>query len=243
LVEAVDETQEVQAVNIAKALPGVTQVSMSWGSAETACDLADYDTTFVQAGVTFFAASGDTAAIRWWPSTSANVISVGATSLTVGTKTESVWTKSGCGPSAFEPRPISQDGVYSTVGLYRGAPDICAVGDPNTGVSIYCSYPQDGTDGYTGTGWFISGGTSASTPIIAGMANASGVSATSTAQLASNLYSNLGLSSLYDITLGTSGGISAGPGFDLATGIGSPRSMSCFFATAPSPTARISRPR
>ncbi len=228
LVECVDDTHLTDGVNLAKTLPGVTQVSMSWGSVETACSLANYDSTFTQQGVTFYASSGDTAGIRWWPATSDNVIAVGGTTWnkTGGAYngSESVWSMSGCGPSAFEPRPVSQDSVYSVVGLYRATPDICAVGDPNTGVSVFCNTPTASAS----AGWIIEGGTSASCPIVAGMANASGSIVSGTAQMAANLYAHLGLAGIYDVTTGNDS-FAAGIGFDLASGIGTPRGTTCFF--------------
>ncbi len=76
------------AVNYAKNLPGVSVVSMSWGTNEFAGESA-YDSVFTtpagHIGVTFVAASGDSGA--WsgpsYPSVSPNVVAVGGTTLTM----------------------------------------------------------------------------------------------------------------------------------------------------------------
>ncbi|MFI5385805.1 MAG: S8 family serine peptidase, partial [Fimbriimonadales bacterium] len=229
LVEAVSPnfSDLMNAVNVAKALPNVRQISMSFGGTETGCLFVDFDGRLVRNGVTFFGAAGDTAGARDYPALSENVVSVGGTSLTVTNSGswvgETVWTGTGCGKSAFEPRPVFQDVVYPIVGLYRASCDISAVADPNTGVSVYDSFAYQGA-----SGWLVFGGTSASCPIVAGIANASGVSFASSQSLNTRLYSGRGGANFHDITAGSSGGFSAAPGWDFPTGVGSPNGLGGF---------------
>lgn len=231
LVEAASAlvTDLMHAVNVAKSLPNVRQVSMSFAANETGCLYATYNGTFLRNGVAFFGASGDTAGARVFPACSYNVVCVGGTSLTVtagGVWTaESVWTSTGCGPSAFEPRPIYQDFLYGTVGLYRGGVDVAAVGDPNTGVQVYDSTPYQGF-----SGWYIVGGTSASTPIMAGCVNATERVFASSQALNTQLYSGIGGTNLHDIVNGVSGSFPATPGWDFASGIGTPNDLGLLFS-------------
>ncbi len=229
LVEAASASLSdlMAAITVAKRLPGVRQVVISFGSPEDACSLANYDSIFVQNGVEFFAAAGDTSGERDFPAESMNVVAVGGTTLTValdGTwMSETVWTSTGGGPSKFEPRPIFQDGIQSLVGAYRGNADLAAVGDPNTGVSVYDSFAYQGA-----SGWQVFGGTSAGTPIIAGIANAAGATRAGSQALNANLIAHLGTSSFHDITQGSSSTFSAAVGWDFPTGVGTPNGLSGF---------------
>ena len=212
------------AVNIAKALPNVKQVSMSFGSTESACNFVHYDPNLVQNGVTFFAASGDTPNVKSFPSLSKNAVSVGGTTLNLdgsGNRvSENCWSQTGSGKSAFEPRPTFQNKVGTIVLGYRGGCDIAAVGDPATGVSVFDSTPSGGI-----SGWINFGGTSVACPIIAGIVNAGGVPHSSSQALNVSLYSLLGTSNIYDITHGTSGVNSADHGWDYVSGVGAPNGI------------------
>lgn len=217
----------MEAVGVAKNLPGVRQISMSFGATEFACGFVGYDPVLTEPGVTFFAPTGDTSNERDFPGMSKNVVSVGGTSLTLngqgGRENEVVWKSTGGGVSQFEPRPHFQDTVVSFMGAYRGAADISAVGDPNTGVSVYTSTPSQGA-----SGWLVIGGTSAGTPIIAAMANASGNIRSSSYELNQRIYSLIGTGSFYDVVVGRSGNLNAGTGYDLATGAGVPNGLGAF---------------
>ena len=133
---------------------------------------------------------------------------------------ETVWSDTGCGPSAFEPRPVFQDGFYKTIGLYRGGCDIGAVADPNTGVAVYDSTKYQGS-----SGWFIVGGTSLSTPLIAGIANSTGQSFSNTAAFAKTLYSLAGSSYFHVVKSGSSGGFNAGTPWCFPVGLGTPNGL------------------
>jgi subtilase family serine protease len=226
LVEAASSliSDMMVAVRAAKALPGVREVSTSFGIGETACSFVDYDPILIQNGVTFFASAGDSPGDRDYPAESMNVVAVGGTSLQAaldGTYvSESVWDSTGCGPSNFEPRPVFQDVFYSKIGLYRGACDISSVADPNTGVAIYDSTPYQGT-----SGWLEVGGTSVSCPVVAGIVNSAGVVFDSSQTLNSLLYGAAGTSVFHPVTKGSSGGFKAGTPWSFPTGLGSPSGL------------------
>lgn len=227
LVEAASATVSdlMDAVNVAKALPGVKQVSMSFGALEDPCFLVHYNSAMLQSGVVFFAASGDTANERNFPAVSRNVVAVGGTTLTLtGTNerlNETVWNKTGSGLSQYEPRQTFQNVVVSQVQRYRGVADISAVADPNTGVSVYDSTPSGGV-----SGWLIIGGTSASSPIIAGMQNAAGTSYSNSKEFNAHIYGQIGGVAFFDVVSGAAGLHAAGTGWDYPTGVGSPIGLS-----------------
>jgi subtilase family serine protease len=159
------------AVNVARYLPGVSVVSMSWGMGEFAgqTSLDSYFTTPANHnGVTFIAASGDDGPFSGaeWPSSSANVLGVGGTSLIVGAGGgyvgEAAWSGSGGGVSQYVSEPSYQR-TLQTTGL-RTAPDVAFDGDPATGVSVYTTDPRTGRGA-----WQTVGGTSVGAPAWAGL--------------------------------------------------------------------------
>ena len=209
----------VSAVNYARQQPGVSVVSMSWGSAEFPQELK-YDSVLTtplgHSGITFVAASGDNGAGTIWPSVSPNVLSVGGTQLMTGPTGayagEIGWSNSGGGLSLYEVEPSYQFGVQSTGS--RTTPDVAYNAAPNTGFSVY----QGGT-------WYVVGGTSAGTPQWAGLIALAdqqraqhGLGPLNQAQ--TQIY-NLPASDFHDVVFG-SNGYSAGVGYDLVTGLGSP---------------------
>ena len=78
-------------------------------------------------------------------------------------------------------------------------------------------YPETGAPG----GWWIVGGTSLSSPALAGVINLAG-HFRSTASELSNVYTNLGSVNFRDITVGTAGSFSCTTGWDKVTGVGTP---------------------
>jgi len=241
LVEAADDsvnsagvpTNLLHAVSVAASQPNVTVVSMSWGVPEFASE-TQYDSYFGAPGVTFVAASGDNGAGTIWPAVSPNVLAVGGTTLEISSSGdyggETGWGNgfrsassggSGGGISQYEKAPAYQQGNYlSSVADANGmrmSPDVAYDADPNTGVAVY-----DSTNG----GWQVIGGTSAGTPQWAAlvaladqMRAAVNESSLSTVQTLTALYQEQG--DFHDITSGNSG-YSAGVGYDLVTGLGSP---------------------
>ncbi len=222
------------ALNTARNTPGVSVVSMSWATTEFNGEqyYNGYFTTPAghlggndqPGGITFVAAAGDSGAYYGadWPAVSPNVLAVGGSSLTVYGYTyagETAWSWGGGGYSKYLARPSYQAGVqFST---YRTTPDVAYNADPYSGVYVYSTITP-----YTGySGWLAAGGTSAGTPQWAGLIALAdqarawyGRPSLNGAQSA--LYS-LPSSDFHDITTG-SNGYAAGPGYDLATGLGSP---------------------
>ena len=202
------------AVNLAKTLPGVKEVSMSWGASEFLSQgLVDPD--YAQSGVAFFASTGDHSDIEY-PSTSPNVVAVGGTSLSFagGVTTETAWSSTGGGISAQSAIPSYQSTLSAILGAKRGVPDISGYADANPGVAVFSTSAFNG--------WSTVGGTSVACPMMAGMANARG--SYSSSSVAENLrnYTNLGSTAFRDIKSGTSGSNSAVVGWDATTGCGSP---------------------
>ena len=176
-------------------------------------------------GVTFLAASGDNGNVGGYPAFSPNVVSVGATTLTLSGNnyvSETGLNTSGGGISQYESKPSYQFGVTQS-STFRTIPDVAINGDKNTGVSVY-----DSLNGGSSTPWYKIGGTSASTPIWAGLMaitnqgrkNIGLGTLDGTSQTLPRLYS-LNSSDFHDITSG-SNGFSAGTGYDLVTGLGTP---------------------
>jgi hypothetical protein len=225
------------AVDYARNQPGVVAVSMSWGgsefSAETFFD-GHFTTPAGANGITFVAASGDSAAYLGliWPAASPNVLAVGGTSLpgldSAGNYVagqETGWSYSTGGFSSYENQPSYQSQVIASTS--RTNPDVAYNADPNTGVAVYDTVSYHGQ-----TGWFQVGGTSAGAPqwaalvaiadqgrALAGHSSLDGPGQTLPAiyQMATTGQSTY----FHDVTKGNNG-YSAGPGYDLVTGLGSP---------------------
>ena len=208
---------------------GRGEVSMSWGGGEFPQE-ASLDGYFTAPGVVYFAAAGDYPGVIY-PCASPNVVCVGGTSTARSEYTgnliaEIAWSDAGGGISYYEPAPgyqTSRPVVANQLGGYRGVPDISADSNPNTGVWVWTTYPLDGLY----TGWFTVGGTSAATPLVAGIVNASGHFASSSAAELSTLY-NSPASSFSDVTYGACGyysGTFSTAGWDLCTGFGSPKNL------------------
>ncbi len=214
-----------KAVDVARKLTGVTQVSMSWGGSEFSSEAGD-DSHMLQTGVVFFASSGDTGGATIYPGVSPNVVSAGGTTIhrdASGNFTgETGWSGSGGGPSKYEARPSYQDGIKAIVGSARGVPDFSFDADPNSGVSVYDSTPCQGL-----SGWLVFGGTSVSAPSLAGVVNLAGGFQSSSALEMGLIYGNLGNSTDFrDITSGTAGKFSCAVGWDFVTGVGSDQGLS-----------------
>ncbi len=227
LVEARSSSTKdlMQAVDKAVSIPGVKQVSMSWGGGEYIGETTT-DIHFPQnKGIVFLSSSGDTGGVVEYPSCSSNVIAVGGTSVQTdgagNLLTETGWSGSGGGVSLYETRPGYQSFVPN-VGTKRSVPDLSAIADPYTGVSVYCTTP------YYTPGWQVLGGTSVACPTTAGMVNAAGSTYSSTLDQATSIYNHLGTSAFFDVTSGSAGSFSCLPGWDFVTGVGSPRGTAAF---------------
>jgi len=185
-------------------------VSNSWGASEFSGE-AGYDSHFAQTGVSFFVSSGDAGLPAEYPSASTNVISVGGTTLHFSGgsfSSETGWSGSGGGCSAYETKPSTQSTGSVNCNGMRATPDVSLDADPASGVSVYDSVRYQGQ-----MGWFTVGGTSASSPMWAARSADAGTVVDS-----GYVYGNS--ISFRDITSGNNGA-SALPGFDLVTGRGS----------------------
>lgn len=231
LVEAKSSslTDLLSAVNYARNRADVSAISMSWGGSEFSGQTG-YDTYFTSTyGASFFASSGDAGGVISWPSSSANVVSVGGTTLTQNgaSYSETAWSGSGGGVSIQVPKPSYQS---QTTYSMRSTPDVAYNADPNTGFLVIDNY------GYrTSNNWWAVGGTSAGAPQWAAI-QAIGKSATN-----NNFYANYPQSysvDFNDVVGGTSGGFSAVAGYDLSTGIGSP--IGTDFGAPPAPDFIVS---
>jgi Pro-kumamolisin, activation domain/Bacterial Ig-like domain (group 3) len=229
-------------------------VSTSWGSCEpsTPPQLRFQENVIFQAmaaqGQTVLAAAGDSGSEGCStdslavddPASQPYVTGVGGTSMTAdapGSPTETTWNTvgggaGGGGVSTIWPRPSWQVGPGTGTGTAREVPDVSASADPNDGYTLY----------YQGN-WMGIGGTSAAAPLWAALvAVANQGCSGSLGFLNPLLYANgtAGGSLFHDITIGNNdstgtnaGQYGAAPGYDMATGWGSPNgsyltSSACF---------------
>jgi subtilase family serine protease len=199
---------------------GKGEVSMSWSGGEFSTESSN-DSHFGNNNVVYFASSGDTGGVNGYPSVSPYVLSAGGTTIHRNSSgqftVETGWSGSGGGPSQYENKLSYQNSVPGTDPTKRSAPDFSFDADPNSGVSVYDSTRCQGA-----SGWLVFGGTSVSSPSLAGIVNLAGHFATNSPSELTTIYSNYTNSNDFrDITVGTAGGFSAGPGYDFVTGVGS----------------------
>jgi subtilase family serine protease len=211
---------------------GATEISDSWGGGEYSGEQSDQ--TFNHPGVAITVSSGDNGYGSFgYPAASPYVVAVGGTTLNTtgsnGYASESAWSGSGSGCSSFEPARSWQtslsDWSLTGCGTRRGVADVAADADPNTGAAVF-----DTTRYWGSSGWFQVGGTSLSSPLVAGVfALAGGTSSVSYA--ASVPYSHPG--ALHDVTSGSSGSCgtimcNGSTGYDGPTGLGTPNGLGAF---------------
>ncbi len=174
------------------------------------------------AGITLLASAGDNGAAVDYPAAEPDGLGVGGTSITPsGTSygSESAWSGTGGGCDANDSPPsyqVNMPGLSSVCGgtSQRGVPDVAMDADPNTGVNVVANGQAQQV-----------GGTSLASPMWAGTLDVIYQSSGATGFAAPVLY-GLAEGSLYhtvfhDITTG-SNGYAAGPGWDAATGVGTP---------------------
>jgi len=229
---------------------GGGDVSNSWGGGEFSGQV-NYDPAFraTWQNVTYFASAGDSAGAIQYPATSPWVVSAGGTTINRDANgnflSESCWTDSGGGYSTIEEWQSSPDifngmgpwsnyqyelfGAEPYVQPFRSVPDFAFDADPSSGVWVY--------DTDDGGGWTIVGGTSVSSPSLAGLVN-SAKNKLGLAPVTGGYYNveenNLIYSQLfsyeayktnfYDVTTGSNGN-SVGQYYDQCTGVGTPRGL------------------
>lgn len=208
-------------------LMGATAINNSYAASERyGANLLQFEPYYSLPGIFVVAASGDWGYGAWYPASSNNVIGVTGTSLflrndnTYGSEVAWNLTGSGCSDlfDAFPFQTSLPNWQAMGCGAKRGIADVSAVGDPRTGIAIYNTTASHGR-----TGWYIAGGTSLSSPIIAAALAMQEASNNGTG--ASYIYENP--TKFRDVTQGGNGGCSnasckAGVGYDGPTGIGSP---------------------
>ncbi len=228
-------------------------ISISWGGAEstwtaqamTAFDSAAQDAAAM--GVTVCAAAGDGGSSDGvtdgmnhvdFPASSPHILACGGTTLNSANgviQSETVWndgTQGGATGGGFSvqfPLPSYQAsaGITPPSGGGRGVPDVAGDADPQTGYQVL-------VDGES----LVIGGTSAVAPLWSGLI----------ALLNQKLGKPVGLlqqqiyplpaaaDAFHDITQGSNGAFSAGPGWDATTGLGSPDGVNLLQALSGSVT-------
>jgi hypothetical protein len=176
-----------------------------------------------------------------WPQNLPWVTSTGGTTLYAPSATkpgysETAWSGagSGCDP-ALDPAEGQPAAVSRQCNGHRAGSDISADADPITGLAVYDTYAPASGDPYD---WIVVGGTSASSPLIAGMYARAGHTSGVTGP--NRLYAKPA-GAFNDVTLGQNavGGTCqragfakrvcvAGPKWDGPTGRGSPKGLAPF---------------
>jgi Subtilase family len=284
LVEAdSNENSDLYAAEQTAAALGATEISNSWGGEEPDEDSPAFD----HPGVVITASSGDAGYLNWlseeqppsanYPASSPRVIAVGGTRLELNEAatardSETVWNDGGESEGVLEgagaggggcsevfTAPPWQQAVsdWSFVGCAsaRAVADISADADPYTGVAVYDSTETEGE-----RGWWMIGGTSVASPIIAATFALAG-GAKGVEYPARTLYENAAKTHapLHDVRAGSNGecllpfkaakGLSgcsaieeaescevqaiclAVNGYDGPTGVGTPDGLGAFLAT------------
>ena len=223
LVEASSTSVQDLGIGVNTAVSrGAVAISNSYGGPEFGGETF-YDSTYYDhPGVAVTASSGDDGFGVQFPASSPHIISVGGTSLTTAVNprgwAEVAWSGAGSGCSTGESKPSWQTDPSCSG---RTVADVSAVADPSTGVAVYQG------------GWNVVGGTSVSSPIIAGVYALAG-KPTAGSYPGSYLYSQPG--QLNDVTTGSNGSCggsylcTAGTGFDGPTGLGTPNGLGAFIS-------------
>ncbi|MDO8418101.1 MAG: S53 family peptidase [Agitococcus sp.] len=228
------------AIQLANSM-GSGTVSMSFGALEGPWT-AGVESLFQAAGMTYLAATGDSGSQVNWPAVSSKVLAVGGTTLTYsgsGARSEVAWANTGGGVSAYTPIPsyqsvLSMASVLKTpfISKMRGVADVAFNADPRTGQYVVITAP-----GAKVANWFSYGGTSVSAPQWAGLvaviqASRAVLNKAALPSLHTALYLNTAsvpgsyAGAFADVQSGTNGTCStckAVVGYDLLTGLGTPK--------------------
>lgn len=216
-------------------------ISISWGGPEDAWTAQSRDALnsacqdAATMGVTVLAASGDDGASDGstsgaptvdFPAASPYVVGCGGTKLTISgaaIASEQAWNElsanegaTGGGVSQVFALPSYQQSANVPKApngfVGRGVPDVAGDADPETGYDVFVDGQQS-----------VIGGTSAVAPLWAGLLALINQSlGTNVGYVNPLLYSAKVEPAFHDITSGSNGDYSAGPGWDACTGLGSP---------------------
>ena len=188
----------------------------------------DYPASFAPAydnaakkGLAVTASSGDGGFGVLFPASATNVIGVGGTTLVVddtGARTaETAWSGAGSGCSVYNGAPAWQTISGNPCAGKKAIADLSADADPNSGLAIYTTYQGQ-------TGYWVFGGTSLASPLVAALYTIQGgYDATTLA----GKYAWAAGTPYFDVTSGSNGTCSpsvlctAGNGWDGPTGRGS----------------------
>ena len=252
LVEADEDqlSSQMVAVAYARTVPNVSVISMSFGWDGDYSDEQPYgdEQLFTTTpanhigGITYVASTGDNGATGGYPeypAYSPGVLAVGGTVLNVGGDNiyggETGWSGSGGGMSPFE-QPAYQRGIVTQSDTQRTIPDVAftaglgseaetgGASEQLVGVAVYDTYSNG-----VGTGWSSVSGTSVSAPCWAGLIaiadqgrNLNGLPSLDGETQTLPLIYAMPSTDFNEITSGSNGTYSAGPGYNLVTGRGSP---------------------
>jgi hypothetical protein len=217
------DTAEDEAVTL-----GATEISNSWAGPEFSGESSE-DSFFDHPGVLITVAAGDEGYGAQYPASSPDVIAVGGTALTRASNargwSETAWSGTGSGCSAYEPKPSWQTDKGCA---NRTDNDVAAVASTETPVSIADSYKLPHEFSVPEAGWTLVGGTSVASPLVAGtmaLANAYTRSFPGAEALYEEATQN-GTGVLDNVTSGNNGSCGtylceAGPGYNGPTGLGS----------------------
>ena len=220
------------------AVLGANAISNSYGGGEFSSETSSaYDGHFTHPGIAITVSTGDSGYGTEFPATSAHVTAVGGTSLQSSSNargwTETAWSGTGSGCSYYVPHPSWQPLIGTCT--HRVVADVSAVADPYTGVAVYDSYGSSG-----GANWYVFGGTSVSSPIIAGVYALAGNAGGLTPGITYGEYPYAHRSGLFDVVSGSNGRCTswrnrtnlalctAVTGYDGPTGLGTPDGINAF---------------
>jgi len=198
--------------------------------------------------VTVLAATGDTGAAGYtysmagvfpspavsWPASDPLVTAVGGTELNLSPagrrrSQDVAWPQGGGGRSSVFARPSYQEGLGGVSAAHRVIPDIAMDGSCDSGMAAF----GVGQSARPKPGWFVACGTSLSTPLLAGLVALAGQQAGHSLGLINPALYRMAAAhdrGIVDVRRGDNSyplsgspsvhGFTAGPGYDLTTGVG-----------------------
>jgi len=198
-----------------------TEISDSWGGGDTSARVAE-NSHYNHTGIPILVAAGDSGYGTEFPASVPTVIAVGGTNLKTAANSrewsEAVWSGTNSGCSGFQSKPTWQTDAGCSK---RTDNDVAAVAAPETPLSVYDTYVHEG--------WLLVGGTSASTPILAGV---EALSSSAARSLGAEAFYKAGPAGhLFDVTEGSNGSCggsylcTAKTGYDGPTGWGTPNGV------------------
>lgn len=235
VVEANDSHRKNLAIsNATAASMGAVAVSNSWKAPEfKGMDNPRFAKYFDNPGVAFMASSGDGGhtdqVTIGYPAGLTHVLAIGGTYLAQSSDkrgwTETAWSGAGSACGVYVKKPSWQKDKGCKM---RSTSDVSADASPASGLAIYHTNPSGKG------GWYVFGGTSLSSPLIAAIFGLAGNTKQLGAHIAQHLYANA--KHLYDVTEGSNGTCpkqytyicQAGPGYDGPTGLGTPHGVKAF---------------